>query len=305
MKSKLLPATLTTILTIILALTLCCNLAAQVPQTRVTPDCGPISFSLTATGTVQGPDNAGNGCVTWVVVYSSSGFSALSLALQSADDSSGSPGTWGTFSGTTDTGVNPNTAITQAYTQVTGYNRFIRINLTSVTGAGRVTGMYYGWKSAAGGAGGSSTSTVTCDTPGCVVIGPTSTGAAPATAPVYVAGRDGAGNVYPMEACTLSATFDTSTSGNTSLIALSGSTVIKVCHLSATSATSVDLKLTQGTGATCGTGTADLTGLYQGILAVAFDFGPMGSLVATAGNRVCLNLSAAVRTTGTIVYQQF
>lgn len=106
--------------------------------------------------------------------------------------------------------------------------------------------------------------------------------------------------------CSLSVIIDDSTMGNTQIIALSGSTVIRVCKLTLTSASSVSIQLTQGTGSNCGTGTANLSFLYQNAVSIAEDYlSDQSLLIGTAANALCLNLSGAVRTTGQIWYDQF
>jgi hypothetical protein len=79
--------------------------------------------------------------------------------------------------------------------------------------------------------------------------------------------------------------------------------------MSWTASSSVGIQLTQGTGANCGTGTTNLTFLYgagSGVSAIAEDFqADQALLVAASGNAVCLNLSAATRTTGQVWYAQF
>jgi hypothetical protein len=119
-------------------------------STRVAPDCA-IAFSFTAAARVPAagfPNGsaAEPGCVTWTLVYYSTGFSALSLRLDSAPDSTGVAGTWVTFAGTLLSGINPNTATTQAFTTIFGYNPWVSVNLTSKTGTGTIRGVAYGWK---------------------------------------------------------------------------------------------------------------------------------------------------------------
>jgi hypothetical protein len=143
-------------------------------QTKVTPDC-VIPFSFTAAGstsnsTCGAPNGApnGNGIASWIVVYYNTGFSGLSVTVQSAADSSGAPGTWGTFAGTVLTstqypgssGINPNTATTSAFTGLAGYYPWMRVTISGLTGSGKVTGALYGFynstlaKAGSGGGGG-------------------------------------------------------------------------------------------------------------------------------------------------------
>jgi hypothetical protein len=123
-------------------------------STRVAADCTIPFGPITATGRTPAAGFANGsaaepGCVTWTIVYYSTGFSVLSLRLDSAPDSSGVAGTWGAFSGTLLSGINPNTAITQAFTTVTGYNPWVSVDLVSKTGTGTIRGVAYGWKTPA------------------------------------------------------------------------------------------------------------------------------------------------------------
>lgn len=137
--------------------------AAAAAQTTINPDC-EIPFTFTAIGstanTTCGHDS--KGIVDWRVIYYSTGFSAISLIVQSAPDVAGSPGSWVSFNGTVNTGSNPNTDTNAATTSFTGYNPWVRVTLTSKTGAGSVNGKLYGCRSpgcsggsASGGGGGS------------------------------------------------------------------------------------------------------------------------------------------------------
>lgn len=171
------------------------------PTTPVlpTPNC-IINFQFTATGTApqfNAPipdafDNRNQGCTAWIIAYSNSGFSALSLVAQVAPNTSGIPGAWSTFPALTGTGSNPNTATTSAMTQFFDYYPWVRVNLSSATGSGIVQGTMYGWKNQpvsvvfqpAG--GGAITS---------IVWGPDDPGITPTENPVQVSGVDPGGLV--------------------------------------------------------------------------------------------------------------
>lgn len=120
------------------------------------PDC-QIFFTFTATGSfpTAGFDNRQNGCTTWNISYANSGFSALTLALQSAPNNGGAAGTWVTYAGATiEAGINPNTSITQNFTWLVGYNPWVRVALTAATGSGVITGVAYGFRVPSAGAAG-------------------------------------------------------------------------------------------------------------------------------------------------------
>ena len=162
----------------ILFLLCCCSLGAQVgalrgregfltpganspagptlffaPRAAATPDCS-IFFSFTVSGHSQptnsagGFDNRQTGCTTWAVSYSISGFSSITIALQGAANNNGVPGSWLTFPNQTiGTGSNPNTLTTgAAFLWLNGYNPWVRVNLTSATGSGVVTGSAFGYR---------------------------------------------------------------------------------------------------------------------------------------------------------------
>ena len=142
---------------------------------KVPPDC-VIPFSFTASGQVTsnstcGAPNGGangNGIASWVLVFYNYNFSAISLLVQSAPDNNGVPGTWGAFGGTIlsssqypgSSGINPNTATTSGFTGLAGYFPWMRVQLASVGGTGKVTGALYGFynstlaKAGSGGGGG-------------------------------------------------------------------------------------------------------------------------------------------------------
>lgn len=280
----------------------------------VQADCY-ANFAFNSTGNAAVIDNHTSQCDTWTASYNATtGISALSLTVQGAVNAGGTPpiaGAYGTFQSETGatlvSGSNPATAL-QGTATFTGALPFVRVNLGSLTGTGTIYGVLYGFKIGSGGGGGGGGGGGTCPsaTP-CIVIGPTATGSAPTTAPVYVSGRDGSGNVYPEITGTLHATISASSSGNTQIIALSSGKTIYVTHWDVTptnSGTSVGVKLTTGTGSNCATGTANLTGVISNILAVSMDYAN-GPLIAAVSNAVCLNLDAAIAVAGTVTYAIF
>jgi len=290
---------------------------AQTTDVRPVPNC-IVQFTASAVGVGTTFDNRA-GCTYWTVVYSSIGFSALSLAVEAAPGANVA-GTWVTFAGTVDTGVNPNTAITQASATMHGFYPWMRLNLTAATGTGTVRAQLYGYKlpPATSGGGGAFPNPI-------MVVGPDADGAPSASAPVQVAGVDVSGNVQQVRVdafgrpvaikstqagtllypCTNSAAINLTASGNTQIIAASGSTAIHICHISLAATSSVNLQLVTGTGANCATGAANLTGVYIGTLGFALDFGDWAQLTGGASQALCLNQSAAVVTGGVILYAQY
>ncbi len=305
-------------------------------------DCTFTMVGRTAAGSTNSFDNRTRGCTSWIVAYSSNGFTGVSLTFQQAPDAAGTPGAWATFAGATISGANPQTTLTQNSYQGFGYAPWLRLNLAGLVGAGSVTATVYGWKQPAvslsgGGSvsanvnlaavGGTAftlgqktmagsigvavasdqsnvpVSQATASALNAQVQGPGASGAALAGNPLRIGGSDGA-NTQNLVVCTLSAAISTSASGDTQIVALSGATRVRICHISWASASAINVKFTYGTGANCGTGTADLTGAYQNVATGALDF-PVSQLAAPASQALCINLSGAVATAGVILYAQF
>lgn len=105
--------------------------------------------------------------------------------------------------------------------------------------------------------------------------------------------------------CAQSAPVSTAGAGTAQIIALSGTTVIRVCHVSLSWDAAVDFRLVYGTGANCGTGTTNMTADYQNTTALALDFGNESALRGAAGNAVCLVQTGAGNSGGVVSYAQF
>lgn len=114
------------------------------------PDCVfDISFRLAGQTAPSGSgawSNTAQACENWTVVYISNGFSAVSVEFDAAPDSGGVPGTWAAWSGKITAGTNPATSTTFASVHATGFAPWVRVKLTSVTGAGSISGRVYGYK---------------------------------------------------------------------------------------------------------------------------------------------------------------
>ncbi len=136
----------------ILALMFFANVPAS-SQTQVhpNPDCQFYFTFSTTSGALpagSGFDNRQQGCNTWSVVYFNSGFSPVSLLLQTAPNNAGVAGTWGTGFPVQQailTGSNPQTSTTGGFLWITGMNAWVRVQLTA-TGSGIVTGAAFGWR---------------------------------------------------------------------------------------------------------------------------------------------------------------
>ena len=170
---------------------LCINASAQT-ATKSTPypDC-IITQTLTAVGATSPVPASQNptACAIWIFAYTTNSIpSGVSIAVQTAPDVSGAPGSW--TNATATTGSNPSTATTSAaaiFGSGTAPVAFPwwRINLATLTGGGKITAYLYGWKLSAriggsGGGGGSGTVTsVSCGNLSpvftCAVANPTTT----------------------------------------------------------------------------------------------------------------------------------
>lgn len=120
-------------------------------QVQTTPDC-QFFFTFTATGALpsgNGFDQRQQGCNVWSITYFNSGFSAVDVTFQSAANNAGVPGTWGTgfpIQQSIVTGSNPASNTTGGFLWIKGQNAFTRVQLTSKTGTGVVTGSAFGWR---------------------------------------------------------------------------------------------------------------------------------------------------------------
>jgi hypothetical protein len=269
---------------------------AQQSNIVVQPD---VSFNfgpLTATGTVQYPVSTWTmGIKYWRFSYQSTGFTGVSIQLEAAPDSFGSPGTWVIFPGSAISGTNPQTSTAGGLTSFSVtpniVDPWIRINLTSAVGTGAVQGRVMGYRVNPDGGSGSGcpgTSATPCD-----VQGVTATGAAATENPLLDGALDGSGNKAPFVLGTTPTVISLSSSGLTQIIGLSAGKSIRVTHISIAFASAVNFQLEYGTGTNCGTGTTALTGTYQDILTYTMDW-DLDPLIVPSGNALCANLGAAV-----------
>jgi hypothetical protein len=259
---------------------------------NVNPDC-TAGFAFNATGSYTTYANV-QGCVTWTVVYNSTGFSALSLVFQSAPGNpTGTPGSFVTYPGTTSTGVNPNINTAggvSVFANGAVSTPFVRMTLTSASGTGLITGTIYGWRTGSGGGGGGGGGS------GC---------AGTVTTPCVTGAENSAGAAITDNICDLSAPFSISSTGETQIIAAVSGKQIRLCHISFSSNAVSNMAIEQGTGTNCGTGTALVAGTYQNVLTFALDWTPRASPIFTSGTAACLNFTTSVSAGGVVVYAQF
>lgn len=272
----------------------------------------------------NGFDNRTIGCQYYLIQYtvtvSSGAFGSVTLQAASGAVTPGSFSTWG---GTVTTGANPSTGNTATITLTTGcvsgsecdiVNSWLRVVVAKGTLVGNISGAVYGWKgnnNGGGGGGGSG-----CTAP-CVVIGKNAAGTAPTGNPVLVGGSDGtdvrtlltdatgaliiSGSVSSScSAANVTVAPITITSTTTTLVAASSGKTITLCSISLAFASGVNFTLEQGTGSGCSGGTANVTGAYQSISAVALD----NPLNLTASNGLCAVTGTTVTGGGLLLYVQ-
>lgn len=106
--------------------------------------------------------------------------------------------------------------------------------------------------------------------------------------------------------CPSSAIINVTAGNTTELVALSGSTVIRVCGFVVTGNVAGSAQFRNGTGANCGTGIGNLTGAMNVSAAGNISHtGMSGSVFRTpAGNALCLT-AATANITGFVTYAQF
>ncbi len=132
--------------------------------------------------------------------------------------------------------------------------------------------------------------------------------------PATVAGAQLYGRIFPylfngttndrQIACTNSAAISLAAGTDVEIVPAGGvGTFVRICGFSFASDTTADMTIRQGTGTTCLTNTAALSGAYKNVLAPALDFGNWGALRTTVAARaVCLHFSTAVTAGGLVFY---
>ena len=103
--------------------------------------------------------------------------------------------------------------------------------------------------------------------------------------------------------CTSKAVVTLTGAGATQVVALSAGKSIKVCHLSLSAESPVNVQVIEGTGANCVTGPANITGLYRSVLGMALDFG-VSPLTGSSAQALCISLGTAVNVGGVLTYAQ-
>lgn len=277
----------------------------------------------------SGLDNRTTGCTVWNMAINVTGFSSVTVALQSAPDNNGVAGTWVAYAGSTIISPTPHNANpivtgTQDFVWLVGYNPWVRVIVTSVTGSGSINGGAFGWNNPNASSSSTASSNVTIVGPlgqavmaasipvviasnqsAVTVGGAAAAGATPSGNPFAQAQIDGSGNLIIPENCTKKAIFNNPSSGTTQLVAVSGSTTIRVCSFSFSGDTITTVKLVTGTGASC-TSSADETGTYSGAGSGLFGIflEPPQPIITTAAKTLCAVFSAGFTGGGTVIYSQ-
>ena len=143
-------------------------------QVHPNPDC-QFFFALQHNGhtvvveapTGSGFDNRQQGCTTWNMSYTNSGFGNLVLTLETAPDNAGEAGTFSAgfqVQQSTISGSNAATSTVAGFWWARGYAPWVRVHATNITGSGFIYGAVFGWrKPNAGGGGGGSITCLTGD----------------------------------------------------------------------------------------------------------------------------------------------
>ena len=105
-------------------------------------------------------------------------------------------------------------------------------------------------------------------------------------------------------ACGTSVAISTAAASTISLVAETALQRISVCSFVLNGAGATTAKFVRGTGATCGTGTADVTGAMKLIDGSSIPHGDGSGVVfrLPVGERLCLTNSAAIQVSGVLTY---
>jgi hypothetical protein len=105
--------------------------------------------------------------------------------------------------------------------------------------------------------------------------------------------------------CSSQAAVTFNTAGTTQIVAAPSGGSIRICHLSFAGPATANIQFVSGTGANCGTGTANISGLYQNVSTLAFNLGIQSPITVPAGQGFCISSSNTTAFGGLIVYTVF
>ena len=274
------------------------------------PDCSfTASFTSATPGTAQ-PNKAtstgGTPCVYWTFTYWTNGATGVSIKLEGTNDSGGSPGASYTALTAIQGTSNPATGTNQggAVLCCDSYP-WVRLNPTIFTGSSQtMIARAYGWRTPPGGgvtsAGGTQNVNLIEVGGSAIALGQTTMSA---SLPVAIA-SDQSPIPFTASVSGCSKTFvNLSGSGNTQILAGSGTKNIYICDLEFSTATPENFKLTEGTGVNCAMGTADASALLLNISAWSLTPGN-GIATATGGDALCANQANPQAAAVTLWYLQ-
>jgi hypothetical protein len=137
-----------------------------------TPGTSSTTFTAATVGTAISNSNTATPCRSWGVTYNSSGFSAFSIQFETSPDNITYTAVPNTVCSSTIQppcvidGANPSTTIGNQTFSIRAYGRYVRLNVTSVTGSGTITARVFGYKglsaNAGSGSGGSGGGMFSC-----------------------------------------------------------------------------------------------------------------------------------------------
>lgn len=315
---------------------------AQTVAVNASPDCTLTLPASTTTGISPVYDNRPESvypnvpCTQWILVAKASTSNvSFSVRMESAQDN-------GSVACSTCTFSIFGAALTSDATSAkkSAPADFIQIHLTAIN-SGNVSATLNGWRDNAGSIGASSSTG--CPNP-CPVEGTANAGSPPVGPPVQVGGSDGtnmqtlstdtsgrtkviggaavgaseSGNPVPQAQLdganhviiptlgTVSARINlSSVTGENQIIALSGTTVIRIAHISVSMSAASTVSIDVGTGSNCAAATATIWGPYpSNTTSFSLDLEP-SMLAAPAGDAICLNFGGTVTAGGGVTYAQY
>lgn len=130
-------------------------------------------------------------------------------------------------------------------------------------------------------------------------------GAAVSGNPLLMGLSDGTNSQYAFY-CPNQAAFSLAAATDVVIVAGTASKKTYICHIDFAASAAGTFTVQQGTGATCGTGTAAITGAMPSITSFAMNYTPQAALhTTTNANDTCLHAGGAATVGGFVTYAQF
>lgn len=221
-------------------------------SSMLAPDCS-VYLNVTAVGTSQNIDNRTKACSSWTMVYSTSAnTSTVSIEIDGAPDNAGAPGTFVVFPGTAITGSIISTALNTSDIKIVGYQPWVRINVTALTGVSpSVSATLLGWRNPP-----HSLNYALCDQ----------------VAPISISAPTGA---------------STST-----LITGSANKSIRACFVQFSAQSAIGFGFVAGaTGSSCATSPVTLSGTFPNVITFTSTPGPEASVTVPSGDDLCMSIT--------------